>query len=211
MAENSKIEWSDHTFMDKVSTIESFAPFEFPLVANAIRFEVLKFMAWMTKGYSIAYIVSKVWILSKRFYVVRSKVPAFPIVALLTGVIISKKDSVSPSEIFNSSSIVEIALSLSMFIGVVIFSASSSFPSFLTDLLSSFSGVMFSRTVTRSFLSRLTHLIPRLFAHLFTFHRWNKVRVMNVPQFFHLAFGFFCVCHVANYIFKPCKVELSNG
>lgn len=106
MSEKSNIEWTSSSGLFP----NMFAAFELAHVADAVWFEVLKFVARMAVSDPVRHIVSKFWEIRERLYVVCSEVAASRVAAFLTGEIVSRKNRFAPPLIFWLSSSVKIAL-----------------------------------------------------------------------------------------------------
>lgn len=102
---------------------KTLATLQFSRVADALRLEMPQLVAVVAERHAVAHLVDKFWVPRDRLDVVRPKIPASIIAAVLTGIIIASKDRATPFAIFWGAPEVEVALGVAMFIGVMVFTA----------------------------------------------------------------------------------------
>lgn len=165
MADNTGIVWCDSTFNPWLLP-KTFAALQLPLVANAVRLEVPKLMARMAERHPVIDVICQLGKLAHRLFVMSAKVSAFVVSAVPARESITLENGSSPSDVFGLPSKAQIALELSMPIGVVAFTPRSSLARESRNPRLSFFRVLLPDPVGWPILRGNAHLEPRLSTHL---------------------------------------------
>jgi hypothetical protein len=193
MGENSKIQWTDHT---AALLPEPFAALEFPGIPDAIRLEVLKFVARVAERHPVGNLIPKIGVRRERFDVVRPQITTAAIAAFGAAKGVPRENSKPPNKVFRSSAVVFAALGCSTLPCVVIFSARRSFQRHLRDALFRLSRVLLANPVAWPGLGRRAHFSASRIRHLLSLKRRNEGLSPPYPSEPHLFLGFFGVlCH----------------
>jgi len=122
MAEDSKIEWTDHTFNPwrLTSWMRMILASTF---SNWNRLEVNSFVAVPTQREAVRYFKPKGRVISERLDVMGLEVASLSVTAVLAGITVPNINVVSPSLILGRSAVTLVSLVFSVAVGVVIFSA----------------------------------------------------------------------------------------
>jgi hypothetical protein len=153
MAEQSEISWTHATLTRHCVLLAAALGFW-----NWLKMDFL--MAILAKRDAVARLIAKFWKVCKTLDVMGIKVAAPSVAAVLASVGVAFKNSSSPILIFNSAAFIQIALVLSVFIGIVILAACRAFACNLTDSCFRFGGVWLSGAIRSPKLCRRTHLKP---------------------------------------------------
>ncbi len=187
MAENSKIQWTDHT------SKMLFAAPQISLSGN--RFEMDFFVTGLAKRQPILHNKSKVGVIRKFLDVVCVKVAAFVITAMLTDVPVSPIHSISPFLVFHRTPIVQASLKFAITVGIMSRPAWRSFACNSTDAGLCFGSVGLANPVAWAILSRVAHFSTGFFGHLFTLHRRDECKATFFPCFTNFRLSFFGMSH----------------
>lgn len=165
MADNTEIAWCDSTFNHWLPP-KTFATLQLPLVANAVRLEVPKLMARMAERHSVIDVICQLGKLAHRLFMMSAKVAALVVSAVPARKSITLENGSSPSDVFGLTPKAQIALELSMPIGVMVFAPCSSLARNSGNPRFGFFGVLLSDPVGWPVLRGNAHLEPRLNTHL---------------------------------------------
>ena len=191
MGEGSKIEWTGKLLP------KSFAALQFSLIANATWRVVFQLMTSVAKSGPVGNIKPEFRMLSKRLDVVGAEIATTIIPASLAGVIVLCKNSIAPILVLCFSTVAFVSLCMTIFVGVMIFTAGGAFTGDLPDFLTRFWRVFLSNSITWAVLSSLTHFLTRLFAHPLSFHGRDECLPPFLPRVSYFLLGFFTVRHDA--------------
>jgi len=150
---------------------KAFAALQFSHLASAVGLKVFEVVARLAKRESVTHVESQGGVRRERFDVVRSEVAPLGVTALLAGVEISAEHSVSPLEIFGSSSVIQSPLSAAVTERVMLLSTGTADANHSTNLCSRLGSVPHAFTARRNSYSRLSHLLKRLRGMLLSFER----------------------------------------
>lgn len=181
MGENSKIEWTDHTFnpwrlagRHRVFLSSAFRHWD--------RLQVQSFMAILAERETVGYIVSKIRMIGERLDVVSLEVASPGITAMPTSKLVSRVYGFSPLLVLNGATVAFVSLVFAVAISVMRFTPCRSLSGDSGNYGSRLWGVQLAESVAGTVLCGLAHLSARRFAHLFPLHWRDKSESSFYPS-----------------------------
>jgi hypothetical protein len=164
MGQRTEISWADATFNPLAP--ELLAAFQLPKISDAVRLKMSQLVALVAERHSVIDGKRQLWKICHLLEVVCPKISASFIPAVLTGVSVSRENSLSPLSVFRQATKIIGTLKSAVAERIMGFTARRPLSRNLANSRSRFWGVHLPKPVGRSRFCSLTHLAPGFGAHL---------------------------------------------
>lgn len=162
MGQNSKIEWTTHTFNPWSGTLLVFAT-----VSKTIRLKMDFIVAGITECNPIRHVKPQFWMGREWLNVMRSNI--LGATTFLTGKLVARDHIEPPPFVRGRKSLTPTASQISILEGVAGFAPGSSFACYLTDFNPCLNRMRLAYMIARPVLGCEAHFRPRLIAHFLAF------------------------------------------